>query len=181
MRGCHHEVSLSLHRTAHCSYNYNQKWVKGTWHQVPELSALLTNECLQLLYDFPSFIGFPLVSTAAVGLSSGNETCSLCKLAILSGTKFPILETHFSLNFFTTCFPILWLLFSSEFLLHIPTLKCRESSSLYWFCLFSFTIPSHWNISFISLPPLPPIRENFPIFISSPDLLTSSSKFIILY
>lgn len=153
MRCCHREVSLSLlHRTAHCSYNYDEKWAKGMWHQIPELSALLTKEFSQLLCDFLSSIGFPFISMAAIGLSSGNETYSLGKFTILSWTKFPVLEDHFALNFFTTCFPIS-LLFSNEFLLYIATLQLQGVLKfvliLFFFhCTISLKYLTYFSISF---------------------------------
>lgn len=49
VRCCHHEVSLSLHRTA-ISCSCNQKWTKGTWHWTLEVSAILAKEFSQFLY-----------------------------------------------------------------------------------------------------------------------------------
>lgn len=137
--------------------------------ETPAVSATLAKEFSQLLWKFLRSIGFLLIFMTVVGLSSGNEVCSLCKFAILSRTKFPILETHFSVNVFMTCFPIHLTALFHEFLLPIPTLTCRESSSLYLFFLLSLyhlTEPSPLCLYLI----YHLWEKTFPIFYSSADL-----------
>lgn len=161
VRCCHHEVSLSLHRTA-ISCSCNQKWTKGTWHWTLEVSAILAKEFSQFLYKVLGSISFSLVSVAAVGLSSGDEAYVTFIL-----NQPPNFETLFFLNFIMY-FPIPLTAFFSEFLFHLPIVKFSDSWSLHTFCLFFV----HYTISlnYLIYSSISSLRDDSQIFISSPDL-----------